>query len=259
MPESIRITRRNLLRAASAAGLMAPAMAAEMRILVYTRNYTPDGKGYVHDNIAASVEAITKMGRLQGFAVDATSQPAAFTADNLQRYRAIVFANSNHEAFENEAQRHRLQDFVWAGGGVAGIHSATGSERQWPWFWAMLGGKFARHPKMQTFTVRVKDPSHPAARGLPASFEWTDECYYHTHINPAIQPILVTDPAQLDDPKKDEYPGGRFGSELPLAWQHRFDGGRVFYTALGHKKEHYQDPRLTAHILGGIQWAMGAI
>jgi type 1 glutamine amidotransferase len=121
----------------------------------------------------------------------------------------------------------------------------------------MMGGKFARHPKMQTFTVRVKDASHPAGRGLPAAFEWTDECYCHTHVNPGIKPILVTDPARLDDPKKAEYPGDRFGSELPLAWQHEFDGGRVFYTALGHKPEHYQDARLTTHILGGIQWAMG--
>lgn len=260
MPESKFSTRRAFTKGLAGAGLLAaaaPASAIEARVLVYTRNYTPDGKGYVHNNIAASVEAIRKMGAEKGFAVDVTDQPAMFTAANLKQYRAIVFSNSNNEAFEDEAQRHRLQDFVWAGGGVVGIHSATGSERQWPWFWAMMGGKFLRHPKMQTFTVRVKDAQHPSARALPAAFEWTDECYYHDHINPGIQPVLVTDPAKLDDPKKAEYPGDRFGDALPLAWQHEFDGGRVFYTALGHKIEHYSDARLCAHILGGIQWAMG--
>ena len=43
----------------------------------------------------------------------------------------------------------------------------------------------------------------------------------------------------------------------PLAWYQRFDGGREFYLALGHKKEDYENPILTRLILGGIQWAMG--
>ena len=57
----------------------APSSAAERRVLVYTRNYTPDGKGYVHDNIASSVEAIKKMGAEKGFAVDVSDDPAVFT------------------------------------------------------------------------------------------------------------------------------------------------------------------------------------
>lgn len=260
MPEFNLFSRRDMMKGLAAAGVLAgagSASAAAGKVLVYTRNYTPDGKGYVHDNVAASVEAIRKMGREKGFGVDATDQPGAFTAENLKQYQAIVFSNSNNEAFEDEAQRHRLQDFLRAGGGVVGIHSATGSERQWPWYWALMGGKFVRHPKMQTFTVRVKDAKHPSTRVLPAAFEWTDECYYHDHIKPGIHVLLETELAKLDDPKKAEYPGDRFGDSVPLAWCHEFEGGRVFYTALGHKIEHYSDARLAAHILGGIQWAMG--
>jgi type 1 glutamine amidotransferase len=110
---------------------------------------------------------------------------------------------------------------------------------------------------MQKFTIRVKDSKHPSTAGIPASFEWEDECYYNDNLNPAMKVLLVTDPAKLDDPKKAEYPGNRFGDSLPLAWYQNFDGGRQFYTALGHKKEHYSDPILTKHILGGILWAMG--
>jgi len=233
------------------------AGAADRKVLVYTRNFTPDGKGYVHDNVQASVEAIRKLGSEKGFSVDVSDKPGVFTAENLKQYRAIVFSNSNNEAFENDAQREALQKFVRAGGGVVGIHSATGSERKWPWFWSMMGGKFLRHPKMQTFTVRVKEPSHLSAKSLPATFEWTDECYYHDNMSTDIRAVLVTDPAKLDDPKKGEYPGDRFGDSLPLAWYHEFEGGRVFYIALGHKIEHYSDPRLQGIILGGIQWAMG--
>lgn len=247
-------------RALSAAALLltfAACLAAETRVLVYTRNYTPDGKGYVHDNIQTSVDAIRKMGAENGFAVDHSDDPQVFTPANLKRYAAIVFSNSNNEAFASQEQRDTFQAYIRAGGGFVGIHSATGSERTWPWYWSMIGGKFLRHPKLQKFTVRVKDRTHPSTKHLPATFEWEDECYYHTEMNPALKPLLVTDPARLDDPKKAEYPGDRFGDSLPLSWYNLFEGGRTFHTALGHRKEHYSDPILYNHILGGILWALG--
>lgn len=236
--------------------LLAAAAAAQDRVLVYTRNHVTNGKGYVHDNIAASVEAIRKLGAENGFEVEASDDPKVFTGENLKRFKALVFSNSNNEAFENDGQREAFRRYVEGGGGFVGIHSASGSERQWPYYWSVVGGKFVRHPKFQKFVVRVVDPDHPATRGLPASFEWTDECYYHDHINPAIKPLLVTDPARLDDPKKEEYPGDRFGDALPLAWHHEVGKGRAFFTALGHAKEHYSNPLLLRQILGGIQWTM---
>jgi type 1 glutamine amidotransferase len=233
------------------------AAPPDKKVLVYTRNFTPDGKGYVHDNIATSVDALRRLGAENGFTVDASGDPEVFTTENLKQYRALVFSNTNNEAFKDQAQRDAFQAYVRAGGGFVGIHSASGSERNWPYFWAVVGGKFVRHPKLQKFTIRVKQPDHPATKGLPAAFEWEDECYYLDHLNPAIQVLLVTDPAALDDPRKSEYPGDRFGDSLPLAWYQTFDGGRQFYTALGHKKEHYSNPLLRNQILGGILWAMG--
>jgi type 1 glutamine amidotransferase len=229
----------------------------EPRVLVYTRNYTPDGKGYVHENIATSVEAIRQLGAVHGFGVDHSDDPAIFTREKLAQYRAVVFSNSNNEAFSTDAQRDAFQAYVRAGGGVAGIHSASGSERKWPWFWSVIGGKFLRHPKLQKFTIRVSNQDHPATKDMPPSFEWEDECYYTEHMNPALKPLLVTDPARLEDPRKAEYPGDRFGDALPLAWYMNVEGGRQFYTALGHKKEHYSIPMFRSHLLGGILWVMG--
>lgn len=239
-----------LLLAAAACG------AAGRRVLVYTRNYVSGAGGFVHDNIAASVAAIRKMGAGNGFAVDVSDDPAVFAAANLNQYGAIVFSNSNNEAFAAEAQREAFKVYVRAGGGVVGIHSATGSERNWPYFQAVMGGHSLRHPKLQRFVVRVKDANHPSTKSLPASFEWEDECYYHDNINPDIRVLLATDPAALEDPGKADYPGDRFGDSLPLAWCHTYGGGREFYTALGHKIEHYEHPLLYRHILGGILWAM---
>jgi type 1 glutamine amidotransferase len=222
------------------------------KVLIYTRN----GKGYVHDNIATSVEAIRKMGVDNNFDVDVTSDPNFFTTATLQQYQCLVFANSNNEAFDTESQRDAFRHYIQSGGGFVGIHSASGSERNWPYYSAVLGGKFVRHPKMQTFQIRVKDSTHPATQKLPATFDWTDECYYLDHINNDIHPLLATDPAKLDDPDKSTYPGDRFGDALPLAWYHEYDGGREFYTALGHRKEDYANPLLRDQILGGILWAM---
>jgi uncharacterized protein len=232
-------------------------LAAERKVLVYTRNFVSTGTGYVHDNIQSSVDAIKKMGAEKRFAVDASNDPKVFTDSNLKQYSALIFSNSNNEAFENDAQRDAFKRYIQAGGGFVGIHSASGSERNWPYFWSVLGGKFLRHPQFQKFVVRVQDKNHLSTKDLPATFEWADECYYSDHLNPGIRILLVTDPAKLDDPQKATYPGDRFGDSLPLAWYQEFDGGREFYTALGHQKEDYANPILYKHILGGILWTMG--
>ena len=232
--------------------------AAEDKVLVYTRNFVTNGKGYVHDNIATSVEAIQALGMDNGFAVDSSDDPKVFSPQNLKQYRAIVFSNSNHEAFENDVQREAFKKFVQGGGGVVGIHIATGTERKWPYFWSVMGGRFVRHPKLQKFTVVVKDAKHPATKELPSKFDWEDECYLFDKMNPDVKVLLTADPAQLDDPKKSEAPGGELRDGLyPLSWYNTFDGGRQYYTSLGHKKEHYAEPLLRKQLAGGILWAMG--
>ena len=37
----------------------------------------------------------------------------------------------------------------------------------------------------------------------------------------------------------------------------RYDGGRSFYTALGHKGEYWKEPLVLKHVLGGIEMAAG--
>lgn len=231
----------------------AASSAPAKKVLVYTRN----GKGYVHDNIQASVEAIRKMGAENGFAVDVTTDSNFFTDATLAQYKAVIFSNTNNEAFDTAGQREAFQRYLQAGGGFVGIHSATGSERAWPYYWSIVGGKFWRHPKLQPFTVRVVDASHPSTSGLPATFQWEDECYMHEYLNPSLHPLLVTDPTALEDPDRAKRGLDLLGHAMPLAWTLNMDGGREFYTALGHKIEHYKDPLLVKHILGGILWAVG--
>ncbi len=229
-------------------------VSGEPCVLVYTKNQV--GKGlYIHDNIPASVDALKKLASENQFLVKVSDAPAIFTPAKLARYKVIVFDNTNNEILENEDQKAALQQYLRNGGGIVGIHSATGSMRNWPWFWAALGGKFSHHAKLQTFSIRVKDKDHASTAHFPSTFPWTDEFYYVDHMPDGLHVLLAGDLVTLDDPGKGPYL--KLNSEFPLAWCHEFEGGRVWYTTLGHQKEHYAEPAFTRHLLGGILWAMG--
>jgi len=235
-----------------------PVQAEPPAALVYTRNHVTGGGGYVHDNIAASVEMLRKLGERGGFSVEVSDDPVVFTDDNLKEYRLLIFSNSNNEAFENDDQRAAFRRFIQGGGGFVGIHSASASEREWPYYWDLVGGKFRSHPKLQPFTIQVVDETHPATAHLGSTWDWEDEFYFHDHLNPDIHVLLAGDLSRLDAPNKGKYPGPVFGDRFPLAWCHEFDGGRQFYTALGHKIEYYADPKFQQHVLGGILWCLNA-
>lgn len=231
------------------------AMAQDKKVLVYTKNgLTVDGKpGFVHNNIKASVEALQAIAKENGFAVDVTDDPKTFTPEKLKGYKALVFTNTNNQVFETEEQKAALQGYIRGGGGFVGIHSATGSMRAWPWFCEMIGGRFQRHPKLQPFTIKVIDRAHISTKHLAETWKWEDEFYYHLNMGTKLQVLMVGDLTTLTDKDKPKTPD----NTCPLAWCQEFEGGRVWYTALGHKPEHYADKDFQKHLLGGILWAMG--
>ncbi|CAH1001751.1 hypothetical protein LEM8419_02657 [Neolewinella maritima] len=226
---------------------------AGTRVLLYTRN----GEGFVHDNIPASIAAIEGLGEQYGFEVVASEDPAMFTPERLADFDVLVFSNTNNGVFDTPAQRQALKDYIAGGGGFVGIHSACGTERQWPWFARMLGGKFHRHAKRQDFDVAVLDADHPSTNFLPPTWHIEDdECYYLKQLNPNIHVLLAADLTTVTDEEgKTTYPADTFGDYFPTSWYHTSGGGRQWYTSLGHRIEHYSDPLYLQHILGGIRWA----
>jgi type 1 glutamine amidotransferase len=222
------------------------------KALIYTKN----GEGYVHENIAASVDALKKICQESGVSCEVSEDPAIFSEGFSEKFDLVIFSNTNNEAFDNQNQRRIFQEFIRGGGGFVGIHSACGSERDWPWFWAMIGGKFKRHPPFQSFDIKVIDPDNPATDFLGKIWQWEDECYYIDHLNPDMHVLLAADLSTIEDPEKDVYPGTTFGELFPLAWIHEYDGGRQFFTALGHDPAHYEDPYFAKHLKGGITWVL---
>ncbi len=222
-------------------------------VLVYTRN----GKGFVHDNIPASIAAIRKLGEENGFQVTASDDPGLFTAEGLKPFDLLVFSNTNNDVFDTPEQEAAFQAYIRGGGAFVGIHSACGSERDSPWFASVLGGRFYRHAKRQDFDVVVLDADHPSTSFLPPTWHIKDdECYYLNQLNPNIHVVLAADLTTVEDPEgKSTYPADTFGDLFPTAWYHTTDGGRQWYTSLGHRIEHYSDPLFLRHILGGMEWA----
>ena len=221
-----------------------------VNVLVYTKN----GKGYVHDNIAAGVAAIKQIGNENGFNVDVSDKPGDFTEENLKNYTLLIFNNTNNEVFDTDDQKIAFMRYIQAGGGFIGLHSATGTERQWSWFKRLIGASFLRHAKHQPFKEIIIDNTHPSTSFLPKIWERDDECYFFKEYNPDIKVLVVHELGPLDDNDKPTYYGG---TSSPSVWCHEFDGGRQWYTSLGHDIATYATPEFQKHILGGIIWVVG--
>ena len=221
-----------------------------VKVLVYTKN----GKGYVHDNIAAASAAIQSLGKQHGFGVTVSDNPEDFTESNLKQYNCLIFNNTNNDVFTSDAQKVALMRYVEAGGGFVGLHSATGTERSWPWFKRLIGATFLRHAKHQPFKEIIIDKTHPSTAFLPTVWQADDECYFFKEMNPDLHVLVVHDLSSVTDADKPVFYGG---TSSPSVWCHQWDGGRQWYTSLGHDSNTYKKPEFQQHILGGIQWVIG--
>jgi type 1 glutamine amidotransferase len=232
----------------------------KVKVLVYTKN----GKGYVHDNIPYAVASIQKLGKQYGFKVDTANDASVMTKDNLKQYTMLIFPSTNNDVFDTDAQRLAFRHYIEGGGGFVGIHSVTGTERNWKWFKMMLGGTFAWHAKFQKFTVRVIDAGHPSMQGLPKVREVLDECYFAKELYPGPKTLMVNDFSTLnmsDTTQKNLLikNAGNFAELFPSAWSHNFDGGYTWCTTLGHDKKDYSDPVYVQHIFQGIRFVASQV
>lgn len=214
------------------------------RVLVFSKT-----AGYVHASIPAGIAAIQKLGMENGFEVDTTSNAAFFNEDSLSKYAAIIFLSTSGNVLDYR-QEAAFERYIQAGGGFAGIHAATDTEYDWGWYGRLVGGYFSSHPKQQSAKFIIKDRDFAATNFFTDTiWQRTDELYNFKKLNPDIHVLITID--------ESSYEGGTNGAFHPMSWYHDYDGGRSFYTALGHTDESYKDEKYLKHLLGGIQYAMG--
>ena len=225
---------------------------AGSQVLVYTKN----GKGYVHDNIASAVACIQQLGKTNNFKVDVSDDPSVFTEANLKKYQLLIFTSTNNDVFTNDEQRVQFRRYIEAGGGFVGVHSVTGTERNWTWFKMMLGETFSWHAKFQKFSIKNLAPTHPSMKGVPSLWTKEDECYFGKELYPGIQVLMAHDLSTLDTTQNDMITknAGSYAHYYPAVWYQNFEGGHIWVTALGHAKENYQEPTYINHLLQGIKF-----
>lgn len=220
-----------------------PVAAKKKKILVFSKT-----AGYHHASIKVGVPAIQKLGLENKFEVDTTTNSEKFTTKNLKKYAAVIFLNTTGDVL-NDEQQTAFEQFIKGGGGYVGVHAATDTEYQWPWYGKLAGAYFINHPHQQVATLNVVNRNTIATKHLPETWKRKDEWYNFKDISPDIKVLMTID--------ESSYEGGKNKPVHPMAWYHDFDGGRSFYTELGHVDESYTDPLYLQHLLGGIQYAMG--
>lgn len=236
-----------IMHALASARLLTAQPAPAPRVLVFSKT-----AGYRHSSIETGIAALKKLGQEQGFAVDATEDAATFTDKNLKGYRAIVFLSTTGDVL-NPTQESVFERYIQAGGGYVGIHSATDTEYQWPWYGKLAGAYFNGHPgnpNVRKGTFRVVDKGDPSTQGLPDRWEREDEFYNFKSLQPDLHVLVDID--------ERSYEGGTNGERHPMSWYHAFNGGRAWYTSMGHTEGTFSEPLFLRHLLGGLRYAMGS-
>ncbi|MES1221619.1 MAG: ThuA domain-containing protein [Bacteroidota bacterium] len=223
----------------------------QFKVLLVTQT-----NGWRHESVHAGVLAIQELGIKNFFDVVYFENPKGFTDKYVSDFQAVIFLNTTGDIFDTAAQKV-MERFIQSGKGFVGIHSASDTEYDWEWYNKLVGRMFYIHPRVQTAKLKVLDNKFPGLQGFADGRLWTDEEYqFGPEKVSDLNYILGVDETSYN-PKVDW--GAKktdgMGDFHPLAWYHNFDGGRSFYTALGHIPANFSDPALLNHIYAGILWA----
>lgn len=223
------------------------AQVPKKSVLVFSKT-----AAFRHESIEAGKKALEKMGIEKGFKVDETEDASVFNEAKLKNYNAVIFLNTTGDIL-NDKQQVAFERYIQAGGGYLGIHAATDTEYDWPWYGQLAGAYFLDHPmtpsNVQKGKFIVKEKNHWATKGMPDEFEKTDEFYSFKNISDKIKVVLTID--------EKSYIGGKNPDYHPMSWYQEFDGGRSFYTAMGHTNETFVDPLFLNHLYAGINYVTG--
>jgi cytochrome c len=215
----------------------------KINVLVFSKT-----AAFRHQSIGAGKTALEKMAKEKGFSVSFTEDASQFSELNLKKFNTIIFLNTTGDILNNE-QQAIFERYIQAGGGYVGIHAATDTEYDWTWYNQLAGAWFLDHPmpnKKGKFFVTQKNEF---TAGMPDTFERADEFYSFKNISPSIKVVLKID--------EKSYVGGKNGDNHPISWYQEFQGGRSFYTAMGHTDETFSEQLFLNHLYAGIKYTAG--
>lgn len=214
--------------------------------------------GWHHESINEGVASMKLLAEKNFFNLQWHQDATPITDEYLQKFQVIILLNTTGDIF-NDQEKQAIERFIRAGKGYVGIHSASDTEFDWPWYTQLVGRMFHIHPVIQTAKLRLTKNTFPGLEGFTDGQLWTDEWYeFGPETVKGLQYILAVDESTYQPKvewKARNLKGEGMGSFHPIAWYHEFDGGRAFYTALGHLPSDYSDEAFLHHVYAGIYWA----
>ncbi len=204
--------------------------------------------GFRHGSIPQGQKALKAIGEKHGFRVETTEDSGRFNETELKKHQVIIFLNTTGDILD-AGQQTAFEGYLRSGGGYVGIHAASDTEYDWPFYGKVVGAYFAGHPAVQPAKIRIEDSSHPATSFLPKIWERTDEWYNFREFPKHVKVL-----AWLDT---DSYQGSSMPGKHPAIWCHDIDLGRAFYTVGGHTDATFEEPLFRQHMAGAIYWAAG--
>ena len=201
-------------------------------------------KGWVHDSIESGLNLIQNIGNKNNFNVYHSDNSSVITYINLKKIKTIIFLNTTEEILTDVEQKV-MESFIKSGKGFVGVHSAADTEYNWQWYGKLVGAYYRNHTEVMN--GKILTINHEITNHLESEWEIEDEWYNFDYVNYDINILLHLD--------EDSYIGGEHPDYHPITWYHEYDGGRSFYTGLGHTKEVYDDEKFIKLLEKGILYA----
>ena len=190
--------------------------------------------------------------------------PRRSPPENLAKYDAVIFLCTTGDVLDAD-QQAAFEGYIQDGGGYAGIHSASDTEYDWAWYGGLVGAYFRDHPgvegvneQFQTATMNVEDRRSAATQGCRSAGRARRS---GTTSAPTRGTPCTSCSRSTSRPTTRGATACRAARRRWATTRSRgatpYDGGRSFYTALGHRGEYWKEPLLLKHVLGGIRMAAG--
>ena len=170
------------------------------------------------------------------------------TPEALKKYDAVVFANTTGDL--PIPDKDAFIDWIKSGKGFVGMHSATDTFHGYRPYIEMIGGEFRTHGAQVCVDCINEDRSNPATQHLGPVWTIFDEIYIHKNIDRGNMHGLLA---------LNKHPNTGVPGDYPIAWTKTVGQGKVFYTALGHREDVWENPVYQKHILEGVRWALGLV
>ena len=207
-----------------------------------------------------------------GFDYDTSTHYGVFTDANLEKYQAVMMnCNCRETRLFTPAERTALENFIHRGGGWAATHCAAALDldNNWPWYTNLLGAVHRQHTDgSQPGILRVEDNTHISTAHFKSA-TWTiskEELYFFLkEPAPAWKSnstfdkvhVLLTFVSWGNGQTLPPAGNKRDSSELgAMAWYKEYQGGRSWYTALGHEQWLFSDSLYIKHVMGGLKYVL---